>query len=159
MGANHHNFRFHKKFNKPLKTAPTPFIFEMNLKILFKTIGFWLGVLTLLVVLGSVLTNSISKNALFVVGLLFCNLLLALVLPKLFPSNSIIHAIQGGLHSFGKKTSSVVTAVLLVFVYVTAVGPVWLISRITKKRFLPLQSSQSQWVKKQTKKINFDEMF
>lgn len=159
MGTNHHNFFFHKKLNISLKRT-TGFLINMRHNYtIFKQIGFLLGLIAVIVVLGSVLTGSISQNLLVILTLLGINLFVAIVLPRAFSQNAIAIQLQDGLHYFGQAVNKIVISGLLFFVYVAAVGLAWIVSRVLQKRFLQLKTTSSTWVNVKNKKIDFEEMF
>ncbi len=128
--------------------------------MVLKAIGFILAFSLFLLILGSVFTGTIWENLLLIGLMLLLNILIAIVLPRVSKS-AVVEEMAAGIRLFGELVNRVVVGAVLVIVYVFGVGPVWLFFRIAGKKFLSisLPPNTSTWIKREKKKINFDEMF
>jgi hypothetical protein len=126
--------------------------------MLFKVIGFGIGLLTLGVIL-YFLFNGILQEQLVIVAFLFgLNVLIGFVLPKIFKKNKILKELKNGSALFAKKMNDFVVAIVLSIVYIIGVGPTWVLSRILGKKFLQLHTKTKMW-HKTAAKSDLKEMF
>ncbi|MDO8634210.1 MAG: hypothetical protein Q7K34_02865 [archaeon] len=125
-----------------------------------KSLGFLSGLSLLFLVLGSLWAHAAPITLPFIAGLFLSNLLLGVLLPKVFPKNPFFSGFHNGIQEFGKKANFAVVSAALVAVYLLGVGVTWGFSKITGKNFLRMKATgKSSWVDVSQKKRNFEEMF
>ncbi|MDD5178564.1 MAG: hypothetical protein PHT54_04795 [Candidatus Nanoarchaeia archaeon] len=61
--------------------------------------------------------------------------------------------LREGFSSFGNVLASIINFILLLLVYILAIGPTFIVSRIFRKHFLSLKKNkfkETYWIKKQS---------
>lgn len=125
-----------------------------------KSLGFLSGSSLIFLIFGSILTHAIQRTLPFIGVLFLTNLLLGVILPKIFPKNNFFSSFHNGLQDFGKKVNFIVVSAALIMVYIFGVGVTALASKIVRKNFLRIkQSGKSSWINVSKKERNFEEMF
>ena len=125
--------------------------------MLAKLFGFLMALSLFVLIFYSLASQTLFENAFYIIALLGFNLLV-LALSRLTKS-SLVNGVQEGIKAFGQTVSKIVVGFSLVLVYVLGVGPVWLLSRLTSKRFIDLNPDKaSTWIRNE-KKSDLEEMF
>ncbi|MDD5331709.1 MAG: hypothetical protein PHE43_02725 [Candidatus Nanoarchaeia archaeon] len=67
-------------------------------------------------------------------------------------NNEFFKGIKEGFQSFGNLIAKAVNFILLFLVYIIAIGPTYLVSRLSKKYFLSIKKTKkdSYWIKKES---------
>lgn len=125
--------------------------------MLSKLVGFIAALSLFILIFYSLASQTLMANTFPILGLVSINLLIV-ILSRLTKYRLLAEA-EGGLKLFGETISKIVVALTLILVYLIGVGPVWLISRLTGKRFVDLNLNKTtNWVRKE-KSSNLEEMF
>jgi len=126
--------------------------------MLIRAAGFLLSLILFLLIIYSIVTQSLFENLFFIGIFLLANVLIQLIAH--FTKNSFFLELKTGSKKFAELLNKVIVSIALAIVYVFGVGFVWFVSKLAGKKFIDQDLNKtSNWVVKEKQEIDFTEMF